>query len=54
MDLQWVATSFLHAEQRFRKILGYRDLWMLQAKFKAHAAGDDSPKETKSMARTAL
>ncbi len=31
MVLRWVASSFLDAEKSFRKIMGYRDLWMLQA-----------------------
>ena len=29
--LRWASTAYLHAEQRFRKIIGYRDLGMLQA-----------------------
>jgi hypothetical protein len=29
--LRWAATAYLETEQHFRKILGYRDLWMLQA-----------------------
>ena len=44
MILRWAAALFPDARQRFRKILGYRDLWMLQAKFKAHAPSDDSSK----------
>jgi hypothetical protein len=31
MVLRWVASAFLAAEQNFRRIQGYRDLWMLKA-----------------------
>ena len=31
MVKRWAAAAFLHAEQSFRRILGYRDLWMLKA-----------------------
>lgn len=31
MVKRWVAAAFLDAEQSFRRILGYRDLWMLKA-----------------------
>ena len=31
MVLRWVAASYLDAEKSFRKIIGYRDLWMLDA-----------------------
>lgn len=31
MVLRWAAASFVDAERNFRKIMGYRDLWMLQA-----------------------
>ena len=42
MVLRWAATSFLTAEKSFRKIQGYRDLWMLQAKLSDRVTGDDS------------
>jgi hypothetical protein len=32
MVLRWVAAAFLTAEKNFRRIHGYRDLWMLKAK----------------------
>lgn len=32
MVLRWVASAFLDAEKRFRRIRGFRDLWMLRAK----------------------
>jgi hypothetical protein len=32
MVLRWVASAFLAAEQSFRRIQGYRDLWMLKAR----------------------
>ncbi len=31
MVLRWAATAFLDAEQTFRRIMGYRDLWQLTA-----------------------
>jgi hypothetical protein len=31
MVLRWAAAAFLITEKNFRKIQGYRDLWMLQA-----------------------
>jgi putative transposase len=34
MALRWSATAFLECEKKFRKIMGYRDLWMLSAKLK--------------------
>ena len=30
MVLRWAAASFLDAEKAFRRILGYKDLWMLK------------------------
>lgn len=31
MVLCWVASAFAATEKNFRRILGYRDLWMLKA-----------------------
>ena len=31
MVLRWAAAAYLETEQHFRKIIGYRDRWMLQA-----------------------
>ena len=31
MMLRWAASTFLDVEKRFRRILGYRDLWVLKA-----------------------
>lgn len=31
MSLRWAAAAALETEQRFRKIMGHRDLWMLNA-----------------------
>ena len=31
MVLRWAGASLLDAERSFRRIMGYRDLWMLQA-----------------------
>ena len=32
MARRWVAAAFPATEKNFRRILGYRDLWMLKAK----------------------
>jgi len=39
MVLRWAATAFLEAEKRFRRIMGYQDLWQLAAYL------DGAPKE---------
>jgi hypothetical protein len=31
MVLRWAAAALLETEKRFRKIMGYKDLWMLKA-----------------------
>jgi transposase-like protein len=40
MVLRWVAAAFLATEKNFRRILGYRDLWMLKAKLENEVALD--------------
>lgn len=37
MVVQWVAASLLDMEERFRRIMGYQQLWMLDAKLKGLA-----------------
>lgn len=44
MVLRWAASAFLQTEKSFRKIQGFRDLWMLQAKLNDRVTGDDSSK----------
>ena len=34
MVVRWVAASLLQVEKRFRRIMGYQQLWILQAKLK--------------------
>lgn len=34
MVLRWVASAFLETEKNFRRIQGYRDLWMLKAQLR--------------------
>lgn len=41
MVLRWVACAFLTTEKNFRRIQGYRDLWMLKAKLQSHIPFDD-------------
>jgi len=40
MALRWVAAAFLETEKNFRRILGYRDLWILKAKLDNEVALD--------------
>ena len=44
MALRWAAASFLDTKKNFRRILGYKDLWMLQAKLNDLLTGDDQSK----------
>jgi len=43
MVLRWVAAAFLATERNFRRIQGYRDLWMLKAKLESEVALDSKP-----------
>jgi putative transposase len=36
MALRWAAAAFVETEKTFRRILGYRDLWMLKAHLDEH------------------
>ena len=40
MVVRWVAASLMDMEQRFKRIMGYQQLWMLDAKLKAIAEDD--------------
>ena len=44
MVLRCAATALLASEKGFRRIQGYRDLWMLQAKLNDAVTGDDKSK----------
>ncbi len=44
MVLRWVATAWLSTEKSFRRIMGYQQLWMLEAYL-------DGPSETKTSAQ---
>jgi hypothetical protein len=46
MVVRWVAASLLDMEERFRRIMGYQHLWMLDAKLKDLA--DDASVDTRS------
>ena len=37
MVLRWLASAYLDAEKTFRKIMGYKDLWMLEAALQEEA-----------------
>ena len=37
--MRWAAAAFLMTEKRFRKIMGYRDLWMLEAALEETQSG---------------
>lgn len=43
MVLRWVAAAFLETEKNFRRIQGFRDLWMLKAKLENEVALDSKP-----------
>jgi hypothetical protein len=36
MVMRWAASALLAAEKKFRRIQGYRDLWILKAKLEDH------------------
>ncbi len=40
MVLRWAASAFAATEENFRRILGYRDIWMLKAALE-NQRGDD-------------
>jgi transposase-like protein len=44
MVLRWVAAAFLATEKNFRRIQGYRDLWMLKAKLDNEVVLDSKQK----------
>jgi len=45
MAVRWVAASLLDMEKRFKRIMGYQHLWMLEAKLKDLA--EDASVDTK-------
>ena len=42
MVLRWAASAFLATEKNFRRIQGYRDLWMLKAAVESYTNDDRS------------
>ncbi|MCH9046700.1 MAG: hypothetical protein IIA40_11400 [SAR324 cluster bacterium] len=40
MVLRWAASAFLATEKNFRRIQGYRDLWMLKAALESYTNDD--------------
>ena len=44
MVLRWAASTFLETETHFRRIQGYRDLWMLKAKLRDEVTVDRKEK----------
>lgn len=42
MVLRWAAAAYLDTQKSFRRIMGYRDLWMLQA-----VLNDTQPEEVR-------
>lgn len=44
MVLRWVASAFLETEKNFRRIQGFRDLWMLKAKLRDDVSLDAEEK----------
>jgi transposase-like protein len=45
MALRWAAAAFLITEKNFRKIQGYRDLWMLKAVLEGRSLSTQQPVE---------
>ena len=45
MVLRWAATAYMETEQKFRKLMGYRDLWTLKA-----ALGDQAEPQEQELA----
>ncbi len=43
--LRWAAARFLITEKSFRKIQGYRDVWMLKAALEERSASAQQPAE---------
>ena len=41
MVMRWAASALLAAEKKFRRIQGYRDLWMLKAKLEDHLSAEE-------------
>lgn len=48
MILRWCASAFLECEEGFRRIMGYRDLWVLDARLQELARQADRTAETKA------
>jgi len=46
MVVRWVAASLLDMEKRFKRIMGYQQLWILEAKLKDLA--EDASVDTQS------
>jgi len=46
MVVRWVAASLLDMEKRFKRVMGYQHLWMLEAKLRDLA--EDTTVDTKS------
>jgi putative transposase len=44
MVLRWMASAYLETEKGFRRIMGYRDLWMLEAALKE---GDEKNRDSR-------
>jgi len=40
MVVRWVAASLMDMEQRFKRIMGYKQLWILDARLKELAEDD--------------
>ena len=48
MVLRWAAASFLSAEQNFRRVSGYKDLWMLSVALGRSESKKEEGKEASS------
>jgi len=50
MVLRWVAAAFLDTEKRFRRIMGYRDLWILKAYLDDRESNEHAVAQKRSVA----
>ena len=53
MVLRWAASAFLNAEKKFRRVSGYRELWMLENALQALVKNKQSVAELASEERAA-
>ncbi len=53
MVLRWAASAFLNAEKKFRRVSGYRELWMLESALNAFSSDNQQVAKLATEARAA-